>query len=792
MPKHKWMLIFAVSLTSILIQAYGASFASSTNTNISGDEWAMFHHDASHSGTTTGITTNYAKPLWNYSTEGSIWSSPAVTGGYVFVGSKDGFIYSFNASNGRLVWAFPTGGQVDSSPAVAGSYVFVGSDDGWLYCMNITSGMPVWIEWVGWNAGWNSRSSPTVVNNHVYVGSGNHDVLCFNASDGSTIWTYRTTKAVLTSPAVSNGTLYVATDDFHVYALNASTGDELWHTHTGSTNSSPSIQDGYVYIGSYEGYVFCLNATTGTVLWRYQTGGSVTSSPAVAYGFVFVGSDDNYVYCINASNGQLIWRTQTGYWVSSSPAVADGNLYVGSEDYSIYCLNASTGTVKWSYQTGNYVDSSPAIVNDTLYVGSFDHNLYAFTLSNATNQTLSPKPAAAFAWTTVAFDTVAFVISAIVVFAVFRFAKSTRRNLGKPNFPGKKRWLIAHTNALCLLVILVVSASFFVSLGSSFLWAADEQTYSQMAVHMVKTGDYLTPTAYGDLGIWVGKPPLLMWLMSLSFQVFGVTNFAARFWIPVFAALSLMLVFYLGKKLYSLTVGFLSAIVLVTFTTFYTFATHAMTDVPLVFFVLASIYFFVLSEDAKKAGGYAVLSGLFFGLALMTKQTQALLIPLIAIVYLVLTKRNLRCLFTKQLGLFFGVAAVVFAPWLVYMTARFGADFWNSYFLYSFYGRAVSPIEGHFGSGLYYFNYLVTSETLLWVALLPFAVVGCIYRAVKRSRGDTLILVWMAIVLAVFTVVQTKIYYYILPAYPAFAIAISSLIYQIANRIQTLLQPKNV
>jgi 4-amino-4-deoxy-L-arabinose transferase-like glycosyltransferase len=48
----------------------------------------------------------------------------------------------------------------------------------------------------------------------------------------------------------------------------------------------------------------------------------------------------------------------------------------------------------------------------------------------------------------------------------------------------------------------------------------------------------------------------------------------------------------------------------------------------------------------------------------------------------------------------------------------------------------------------------------------------------------------MAIVLLVFTVAQTKIYYYILPAYPAFALAISALLYQTAKKIRDLAKGK--
>jgi 4-amino-4-deoxy-L-arabinose transferase-like glycosyltransferase len=122
--------------------------------------------------------------------------------------------------------------------------------------------------------------------------------------------------------------------------------------------------------------------------------------------------------------------------------------------------------------------------------------------------------------------------------------------------------------------------------------------------------------------------------------------------------------------------------------------------------------------------------------------------------------------------------------------AQISKDFWDSYFVYTIASRLVSPLEGHSQNYLYYFNYLLTNETF-WAILLPFAVGLCIYSAVaKRSRADTLILGWMIIVLGLFTIAQTKLHWYILPAMPAFAIAISSLIYQIANKIQSYRKPK--
>ena len=776
MRKRDWMLIILVSV--ILIQSMSEVSATSI------DGWPTFRHDSSHSGyTTSDSSANSAAPLWNFSTNAAVWSSPSVADDRVLVGCKDCNIYCINASNGQILWRLPTGGEVNSSPAIDNGCVYVGCDDSWVYCINITSGMPLWISKVGGLV----RSSPAVVDGCVYIGSGNHDLFCLNATDGNTVWTFPTVYRVDSSPAISDGIVYFACDDFFVYALNASTGKEIWHHQTGSNLNSPCINNGFIYIGSYDGHITGLNASTGDEIWRYQTHDTVTSSAATAYGCVYIGSEDGSIYCLNASSGQKIWQTSTGYWIGSSPAVADGNVYVGSEDYNIYCLNAFTGAKIWSYQTENAVDSSPAIVNGTLYIGSHDYHIYAFTLYNSTTQLTPTKPLNALTGT-ILFDLLTSAVATLTIFTVVRVVLANRQN--KRNAKAlntsieNQSWFSSHATTICVLIILAFTVAFFINLTGGPMWAADEKTYSQMAYHIVKSGDYLLPWSFGEPAIWAGKPPLLMWLMSLAYQAFGVSNFASRFLSPVFGGLSLLVVYFLAKKHYNSYVGLLSVVVLGTFTTFFAFATHAMTDGPLVFFILASVYFLLLSEETKNANWFAALSGLCFGLALMTKQLEALLIPLIMIVYFALTKKSVRFVFTKRFGLFLGVALLVFMPWVLYMDLRF-KDFWDCYFIYADVTRTVSTVEGHVGDYFFYFNYLFNNDNWLWLILLPLATALCVFNAVvKQHKADILILAWTVIVVGVFTVAQTKLYWYILPALPAFAIAISSFLYQVSKKIQ--------
>jgi 4-amino-4-deoxy-L-arabinose transferase-like glycosyltransferase len=205
--------------------------------------------------------------------------------------------------------------------------------------------------------------------------------------------------------------------------------------------------------------------------------------------------------------------------------------------------------------------------------------------------------------------------------------------------------------------------------------------------------------------------------------------------------------------------------------------------------MLASIYYFVLSEEkTEQATWYLLLSGVLFGLALMTKQLEALLIPAIIIFYLLFTG-HIRRLPAKRLVLSLGVAAAIFIPYVIYM-AQISKEFLEYFFVYSNVNRIVNPIEGHGASYLYYFNYLLTKETF-WMALLPFAAAFCLYNILtKRSKADIMIFVWMIIVLGIFTVAQTKLHWYILPAMPAFALAISSLLIQLATKMQLRFKPQ--
>jgi len=310
--------------------------------------------------------------VWSYETGDRIESSPAVSGGYVYVGSYDGKVYCLDASTGALAWSYATGYTVCSSPALCGGYLYMGTNDGRLYCLDAASGALVWLHW---KAGplW---SSPAVSGDHLYVGGS--QAYCFDAATGEQVECYHTGDIVISSPALRDGYVYFGSMDNNVYCYHAASGALVWSYATGDeVHSSPAVSGGHVYVGSLDGNVYCLDAATGALVWTYETGWYVFSSPAVDGRYVYVGTGDRNVYCLDAATGGLVWSHAMGCDVSSSPAVSGGYVYVGGLDHKVYCLDASTGALAWSYETGDSIcHSSPAAEGGSVYLASYDNNIY--------------------------------------------------------------------------------------------------------------------------------------------------------------------------------------------------------------------------------------------------------------------------------------------------------------------------------------------------------------------------------------------------------------------------------
>src|SRR5215203_5491070 len=95
-----------------------------------------------------------------------------------------------------------------------------------------------------------------------------------------------------------------------------------------------------------------------------------------------------------------------------------------------------------------------------------------------------------------------------------------------------------------IFAILVVAVYFF---GLTIpLVGPDEPRYAQVAREMFERGDWVTPTLGGF--DWFEKPALLYWLQIASYNIFGVSEFAARFGSAVFGLGTIASLWRLGRS----------------------------------------------------------------------------------------------------------------------------------------------------------------------------------------------------------------------------------------------------
>src|SRR5436305_923435 len=93
-----------------------------------------------------------------------------------------------------------------------------------------------------------------------------------------------------------------------------------------------------------------------------------------------------------------------------------------------------------------------------------------------------------------------------------------------------------------LLVLIVLPALLLYPTVSFYLLEPDEGRYAQIPREMLARGDWVVPHLQGEP--YLDKPPLLYWLVMLSYSVFGVSEGPARL-IPALAVHGPVLVVYL-------------------------------------------------------------------------------------------------------------------------------------------------------------------------------------------------------------------------------------------------------
>jgi 4-amino-4-deoxy-L-arabinose transferase-like glycosyltransferase len=364
----------------------------------------------------------------------------------------------------------------------------------------------------------------------------------------------------------------------------------------------------------------------------------------------------------------------------------------------------------------------------------------------------------------------------------------------KPLSQPQTLWLLC-LGWLCAIAVVTL----FWGIGDIGLIDETEPLFVEASRQMLVTGDWITP--YFDNVTRFDKPPLIYWLMALSFKVFGINEWAAR--IPsAIAALAIVLLSFYTLQQHSPLLSpakpspshhsqrpwlaaWLGATMLMLNLNTYFWGRTGYADMLLMTCMGGALLAFFLGYAQTKLSLQQRWYGAFYvllALAILTKGPVAILLPALIIGGFTLYVGNLRQVLQEmQILRGMSIILLIALPWFILVTLANGEAFLGNFFGYHNLTRFSSVVNAH--SGPWYFHCLVILVGFLpWSAYLPAAM----FRTQpwqrkqwqQRSRSEQLGLyatIWFAVILGFFTVSVTKYFSYTLPLMPAAAILVGLL-----------------
>ncbi|MCK5135033.1 MAG: glycosyltransferase family 39 protein [Bacteroidales bacterium] len=296
-------------------------------------------------------------------------------------------------------------------------------------------------------------------------------------------------------------------------------------------------------------------------------------------------------------------------------------------------------------------------------------------------------------------------------------------------------------------------------LGSVHLFDWDEINFAESAREMIITGDYITVQI--DFEPFWEKPPLFFWLQVLSMKMFGINEFAARFPNFLCGIASLVMLYYLGRRIYGNRFGLLWILSYGSAILPFFYFKSGIIDPWFNLFIFMGIAWFIFYQDPERKRSRIfniVLSAFFFGLAILTKGPVAILIFVVCFMVFLAIKRFRLSTSAGHVGLFILVLALTGGTWFFLQVLNGNSHIMKDFIDYQL--RLLSTEDaGH--SGFFGYHFVVV---LLGVFPASVIAMKSFTKKTENTELQRLFRQWMYImfwvVIILFTVVKTKILHY--------------------------------
>jgi 4-amino-4-deoxy-L-arabinose transferase-like glycosyltransferase len=339
------------------------------------------------------------------------------------------------------------------------------------------------------------------------------------------------------------------------------------------------------------------------------------------------------------------------------------------------------------------------------------------------------------------------------------------------------RWALA-----ALLAVAVLP--YFIGLGDSAIWDANEAFYVETPREMIERGDYVSPTFNYEPRF--NKPVLSYWIVAGFYQAFGISVGVQRLAVTLGAMGLLASAFLLawlaasgttGRGSPALDAALWAALGLAVSPRLLMLARRIFIDIYISLFLALTLVCFAAAERFPgRRRLFLALMYVSIGLGMLTKGPVAVVLPGLAFAGYLLAYRELRRVRSMMIPAGVLIVAAIVVPWYAALYARDGWTNIVSFFVGENLDRFTSGLGVRVERGPLFYLPVLFSDSFPWAAFLVAAFIAW-WRERRHAHGQgdpsrrvrTLLWIWIAVFVGFFSLSAGKQDLYIFPIVPAVA-----------------------
>ena len=283
----------------------------------------------------------------------------------------------------------------------------------------------------------------------------------------------------------------------------------------------------------------------------------------------------------------------------------------------------------------------------------------------------------------------------------------------------------ARRNIVFSILLAAAILPYWIGIGTSSLWDANEAFYAETPRVMIETGDYVSPSFNGNPRF--NKPPLTYWIVAISYHVFGVCEWSERLPIVLAAIGLIAAAFVIGRTGWGVQAGLWAAIAMATLPRFLMHSRRTSIDVFLSLFMCLTLMFFVLSElRTERRKLWLFLMYACVGLGFMTKGPVAVVLPGAVFFIYLLFENRLKDITKMMVPTGIGIFLAIVVPWYLLVFQKHGGDYIVSFILNENISRYTD--EGWGPRRSFFYLQTMLGDLFPWSLLMIAALVCVVFR----------------------------------------------------------------